>query len=248
MSIFSAYTRKMLLNGLLGYAKPSKTKIYVGLSFEAGGRIVEPLNLDYNRVECPKWKISDRAVANQSTIAFYTRSDWGLISHFTLWDSLEGGNLLGQGILEHPLSAGDDKVLSFSKGKLSLSFLLPTLEDWAANMFINQIFSIIPMIPVTNLKLGLSYTDPKIKITRPDNPEYRDQEYMHWDVTTEGNLVNGTRLLFPTPRSDWGDISYVFIQDEKDRLLLSSSLTHLLKPNNFNPVVFEEGDICFIFD
>ena len=78
------------------------------------------------------------------------------------------------------------------------------------------------MIPVTNLKLGLSYTDPKIKITRPVSPEYRDQEYMHWDVTTEGNLINGTRLLFPTPRSDWGDISYVFIQDEKDRLLFIS--------------------------
>ena len=250
MSAFSARSKINLMNSLFQFEVFPQPLIFLGLAYKTGDTedtLQEPVNIDYNRVPCHKWKIKNRSVTCQGVVTFYTRSEWGPLDHVVLWDALEGGNLLGFSPLSQSIVAADDKVLSLSKDKLNLQFFSQTVSDRLVTMWLTHMFGYIPTTPVQNTSVGLSSSDPRIAITRPAKG-YTDVEYTQWNITQEGDLTNASPVLFPTPTGSWGELRYLFILDEYERLLFSAPLVHVLSPDAYNPVIFETGDICFIFD
>lgn len=256
MSILSYYCRNKLLGCLLGKDTFEKPTIYMGLSTAAPtdppGTSVDPGGPDYNRVEVSNWFVDqvERTVYNNSTIEFYTKSDWGIIRDFTLWDSQVGGNLLGYGELQLPVTAIAGKVLSISKKNLLLSIEPGTITDYLSYMFLEHLFGNIELQPITKCYIGLSHTDPGDAgiVSVPSNPEYKNVSFNDWGITSLSEMINLSGILFADPISSWGNIPYIFLKDGEDRVLLYSALSYTVTPVPHNPVNLIASSIIFIFD
>jgi len=108
---FTHFLRDNLLDQVWGndnYSQP--INLYVGLSSstptEAGGNVTEPSAVDgYARVEVANnltnWpEAVDGYKANATEIEFpEATGNWGTITHFTIYDTSTGGNLLAFGNL-----------------------------------------------------------------------------------------------------------------------------------------------------
>jgi len=255
MSILSHYTRNKLYGSLLGMDTFEKPQTYIGLATAAPtdppGTAVEPTGSDYNRVLYSKWSITqNRKVSNSTTISFYSRSNWGTITHYLLWDAQEGGNLLGYGPLDSSVAVPTNKVISFSKGKLSFQVLSGTITNYLANVYLNHLFGITSLFPLSSCYVGMSYTNPG-DTGHPVTPtvaEYHDVEFQGWNVTDDSTLLNASIVDFPIPASDWGILPYVFVRDGENRVLFYSALVQPFPADPYSPVIFSTGDLSFIFD
>jgi hypothetical protein len=251
MSFLSHYCRNKLLGLLMGMDTFPSPQLFIGFSSQApvDDTIQEPVNADYNRLLYTHWKIShNRIVANNTTIVAYTRSDWGTLRYFLIWDAPTQGNLIGYGALDTPVAAGANKVLSFSKGKLQLRIEPGTATDYLSNRFLEHLFGHITLSSIHSY-VGLSYTNPTDagSPVTPVDTDYSDVPFLGWGITEASELVNVTPVTF-TPRSDWGTLPYMFIRDAENRVLFYSAFVQPVVGNQYSPVIFEVGDLGIVFD
>lgn len=252
MSVFSYYCRNKLFNCLLGMDTFDKPETFIGLSTTdpSTGSPTEPTASDYNRVLFGHWDIvGNRKVQNHTTISFYTRSAWGTVGWYILWDSMQGGNFLGYGALNTPMVIDNRRVASFSRNQISFQFESGCITDYLANRFMDHIFGISTLMPVTSY-VGLSYINPgnSGKIVKPLNPEYHDVEFSDWDVSDISELSNLSLINFPNPTSFWGILPYVFLRDGENRTLLSATLDQPIVADTYNPISLIPNALTFIFD
>jgi len=63
-----------------------------------------------------------RIIDNAAVITFITSNGaWGTITHFSLWDAVTAGNMIGHGVLTAQKVVGDTDIVRFSIGALTCS-------------------------------------------------------------------------------------------------------------------------------
>lgn len=101
--------------------------VYVALHTEdptESGDVGEVSASDYGRVETvagSDWTTSGGQAENANEVLFTAGSDWGTITHFSLWDAASGGNPLWHSAVEPEKPLGTDDELSFSAGSLTVA-------------------------------------------------------------------------------------------------------------------------------
>lgn len=132
-------TTTYFLNCIMGNVFTTKTNpalpinYYIGLSTSApsldGSGVSEPASsAGYARV-----RLSDLSepingvISNKNAISFEESiSDWGLITHFVIYDSLTDGNLLMYDALSASRSVEAATVVTIKEGSLQLTLANPT--------------------------------------------------------------------------------------------------------------------------
>mgnify|MGYP006962935682 CR=1 FL=1 len=109
------------------------TNYYIGLSTSApaisGSGVTEPsADAGYARVRLTSLsEPTDGIVTNSQAINFNeSTASWGTITHFVIFDSATGGNLLMYGTLSTPRSVETATIMTIKEGYLSLSAQNPT--------------------------------------------------------------------------------------------------------------------------
>jgi len=252
MSFLSFYCRNKLYGCLLGMDAFPKPQTFIGFGRTAPvdppGTVEEPVNDDYNRIFYTHWKIAGRDVSNDTTITAYTRTDWGTLTHFLIWDALEGGNLLAYGVLPDPVVAPSGRVLSFSKNKLQLQIIPGTITNYLTNRFLEHLFGIVTLASIHSY-IGLSYTNPGDAGTpvHPISADYHDVAFLGWEISDLSELVNIAAINF-IPRTDWGALPYVYVRDAEGRTLFYSAFESPIVADQYSPVVIEPNQLTIVFD
>lgn len=104
------------------------TEFYIGLSSTApnpeGTNVGEPSSgSGYARVKLTSLsEPSNGVVTNESAINFSeSTASWGTITHFVIYDSASGGNLLMYGALSTPRAVETATIMTIKEGYLKLS-------------------------------------------------------------------------------------------------------------------------------
>ena len=109
------------------------TNYYIGLSTSAptvsGTGVNEPpTSSGYSRIRLTSLsEPTNGVVTNNQAINFdESTASWGLITHFVIYDSATGGNLLMYGALSTPRSVETATIMTIRDGYLSLSAQNPS--------------------------------------------------------------------------------------------------------------------------
>lgn len=132
-------TTTYFLNNIMGNVFTTKTdpalpiNYYIGLSTSApsldGSGVSEPASsAGYARVRLSNLsEPTNGVITNQSAVSFEESiSDWGLITHFVIYDSLTGGNLLMYDALSASRSVEAATVVTIKENSLQLTLANPT--------------------------------------------------------------------------------------------------------------------------
>ena len=128
MGGFSNYWENKILDHLFGKGSYTPPTIHVALStadpLDDSSGMGEPSGNGYARAEtsASDWSTSSGgAVCNASNISFPTAGgSWGTITHFALFDSATGGNMLAHGALDQPKVIGASDTGKFDAGDLEI--------------------------------------------------------------------------------------------------------------------------------
>ncbi len=129
MGSFSNYWENKILDHIFGKGSYTPPTIHVALStadpLDDGSGMAEPGGNGYSRAETSALDWSESvagAICNANNITFPTASgSWGTITHFALFDSATGGNMLACGALEQPKVIGASDTGKFDAGALQIS-------------------------------------------------------------------------------------------------------------------------------
>ena len=131
-------TTNYFLNSIMGNVFKSKTNpalpdnYYIGLSTSEpnieGGNVSEPpSNGGYSRVLLTELKEPvNGVITNKSSISFNeSTSDWGVITHFVIYDAATDGNLLMYDTLTSSRTVESDTVVMIKADSLQLTLANP---------------------------------------------------------------------------------------------------------------------------
>ena len=128
MGGFSNYWENNILDHIFGKGSYTPPTIHVALStadpLDDNSGMAEPSGNGYTRVETSASDWSDSSggsVCNSNNISFPTASgSWGTMTHFALFDSATGGNMLAHGALDQPKVIGGSDTGKFDAGALEI--------------------------------------------------------------------------------------------------------------------------------
>ena len=128
MGIFSDYWENKILDNIFGKGSYTPPVIYVALStadpIDDGSELAEPSNNGYARVQtsASDWNVAKSgSLDNAGDINFgQATENWGTITHFALFDSATGGNMLAHGALNQPKAVGSSDAARFEAGDLDI--------------------------------------------------------------------------------------------------------------------------------
>ena len=129
MGTFSDYWEGKILDHIFGKVNYTPPTIYVGLStsepLDDASGLAEPIGNAYVRVEtsASDWNAAtDSSLDNANDIIFpKATGNWGTITHFALFDSSTGGNMLAHGALSQSKVVDSLFTAIFDAGDLNIS-------------------------------------------------------------------------------------------------------------------------------
>jgi hypothetical protein len=129
MGSFSNYWEEKIRNHIFGKGNYAPPTIYVALStadpLDNASGCIEPVGNAYSRVETSvsDWNTAtDGSLDNANDILFpKATGSWGTITHFALFDSSTGGNMLAHGALNQPKAVDNSFITTFDAGDLNIS-------------------------------------------------------------------------------------------------------------------------------
>ena len=129
MSGLADYWENEILDHLFGNGSYTPPTIYVGLStadpLDDVSGLAEPGGNAYARVQtaASDWNAaSGGSVDNVNDITFaQATGSWGTITHFALFDAVDGGNMLAHGALSQSKAIGSSETARFEAGALDIS-------------------------------------------------------------------------------------------------------------------------------
>jgi hypothetical protein len=129
MGSFSDYWENEILDHIFGKGSYTPPTIYVGLStadpLDNGSGLAEPTGNGYARVQttAADWNAAaGGALDNVNDITFpQATGSWGTITHFALFDTASGGNILAHGALSASKTIGSGDTAKFAAGDLDVS-------------------------------------------------------------------------------------------------------------------------------
>lgn len=109
------------------------TTYYIGLSTTAPGidgtNVTEPsASYGYRRIQLTSMSApANGIISNTATIDFpESTGRWGVVTHFVIYESASGGQLLMYGPLTNPRTVEAATLFAFKTGSLKLSVVNPT--------------------------------------------------------------------------------------------------------------------------
>lgn len=109
------------------------SEYYIGLSSTApnisGGNVTEPLsNSGYKRVKLENLsEPADGVITNEQAISFdESTANWGTMTHFVIYDQLEGGNLLMYDNLSTARNVEAATIVTIKANSLTLTLSNPS--------------------------------------------------------------------------------------------------------------------------
>lgn len=129
MGSFSDYWENKLLDYIFGKGSLTPPVIYLGLTTtepgEDGTGLAEPSGNAYQRVQtsASDWNISaGGSLDNIGDIIFpVATGNWGMITHFVLFDTVTDGNMLAYGTLSPAKIVGSGVIAKFAAGDLTIN-------------------------------------------------------------------------------------------------------------------------------
>ena len=129
MCSFSNYWESSILNHVFGKSNYSLPKVYIGLLFdepnEDGSSVSEPDCPSYARAatNASSWDVAfEGSIENVSNITFAMACEnWGIITHFALFDATSGGNILAYGNLSPSKTINSGDIPRFAPGDFIIS-------------------------------------------------------------------------------------------------------------------------------
>jgi hypothetical protein len=129
MGSFSNHWENMILDHLFGKGNYAPPVIYVGLSTsdptDSAIGLSEPSGNGYVRVQTTEadWNVAvDGSLDNATAITFDPAAgDWGTATHFALFDTASGGNMLAYGALTQAKTINDGDTVRFAGGDLNIT-------------------------------------------------------------------------------------------------------------------------------
>lgn len=130
-------TTTYFLNSIMGNVFKTKTNpalptnYYIGLSTTApkmdGTGVTEPTSGGYSRVKLDSLsQPSNGVLTNSNAILFEESSEnWGLVTHFVIFDAASGGNLLMYDKLSTARTVEEATVVTIKSGSLELTLANP---------------------------------------------------------------------------------------------------------------------------
>ncbi|MBN1974198.1 MAG: hypothetical protein JW787_11200 [Sedimentisphaerales bacterium] len=126
MCSFSNYWESSILNHFFGKSDYSLPEVYIGLLSnepnEDGTGVSEPDCPSYTRAgsNASSWDTAfEGSIENISDITFpLACEDWGKVTHFALFDSESGGNILAYGSLSPMVTISSGDIPKFAPGDL----------------------------------------------------------------------------------------------------------------------------------
>ena len=106
---------------------------YLALSSTApsadGKGITEPSGYAYTRMPLTMTVPTDGAVYNQNSVGFPTATgNWGVMTHFVVFDAATGGNALLYNTLKKSRTVEEDTTLTFDANALMIQLNLDNVE------------------------------------------------------------------------------------------------------------------------
>jgi len=126
MSGFSDFLENELLDHIFNgsaYSTPAKyIALFTAAPSDSGGG-TEVAGNDYARKQHSVWSVaSGGQTSNTGAVTFAAASGaWGTVTHFGIFDSLNGGNLLAWGSVGTPKSVAANETVSFADSSLTIS-------------------------------------------------------------------------------------------------------------------------------
>lgn len=219
MGSFSDYLENKVLNHVLGVsAFTPPTTVYVGLSTadptDSGGGLAEPSGFNYARKSLAFAAAANRAVSQNAIVTFNQASGaWGTASHWGVFDSLAGGNMLAYGALTVNKSIVNGNTPSIASGQVTISFNTGAIFTTFANQVLDWVFR-GQSLPAITVNVGLSSTTPNDSgnVTEPASGGYARKTHTSWSTATAGSIQNTGAVTFDAATGSWGSpITYAVI-------------------------------------
>ena len=129
MGGFSDYWENKILDHIFGKNNYTPPTIYVALSttdpLDDASGLAEPSGNGYARTQtsASDWNAaSNGSLDNVSNITFtQATGNWGIITHFALFDAATTGNMLAHGVLSQSKAIGNSDTVRFQAGDLDIS-------------------------------------------------------------------------------------------------------------------------------
>jgi hypothetical protein len=258
MGSISDYLENELLDHVLGtsYTQPT---IYVGLStadpLDTGAGDTPPTYAAYARVAHSAWTAAaSRALENTGTITFPQKVDGSseTITHFTVYDALTAGNMLGHGSFTTSKIIVINNTPTIATTELDVSVTSGGFTTYLANALLDHVFENTAYIQPT-IYLGLSTTDPGDSGTQTGEPSgsgYAREAHSAWDVASGGATENTGTITMDTPSGSWGLCTHHFLADAlaTGNMLLYGALDQSQTPDNGDTVQYVGGALDITLD
>ena len=221
---------KLLDHTLNGVAYVPPTTCYLGLStadpLDTGVGLAEPVGGGYARKAIAFDAAASRLINQTALVQFDTvTADWGLISHYAIFDALAAGNMLAHGALTFAKNVVIGNNPSVAAGEVDISFNAGGFTNYLAHALLNFAFRNVAFSsPATHMALctaEVSDTDTGSTITEPSgaNAYARQQVNVNggasptWNLASAGLVDNLHVVNFPTPTGTWGTVTALAIAD-----------------------------------
>jgi hypothetical protein len=131
MGFFTDYLKDKIIGHIFGKAVLTPPNIYLALSSslpdEDGNNFSEPAGSGYHRFATTAANWTDPqagALTNVTRICMdMACGDWGIITHFGLFDAQQGGHLLLAGVLQQSLNVVPGAIVNFEQGQLCINLV-----------------------------------------------------------------------------------------------------------------------------
>ena len=259
MGSISDYLEDELLDHVLGTGAYTQPTIYVGLStadpLDTGSGDTEPTYTAYARVAVAAWDAAaSRATENTGTITFPQKTDGGTetITHFTIWDALSAGNMLGHGSFTTSKAIVINNTPTIAAGELDVSVTTGGMTTYLADALLDHVFENTAYTQDT-LYVGLSTADPGdagSQASEPSGSNYAREAHAAWDASSGGASENTGTITMNTPSGSWGLCTHHFIAYAASvgNSLLYGALDTSQTPDDGDTVQYVGGAIDITLD
>ena len=249
--MLSDYLELKLLDHVLkvsAYTVPTNLYLALGTGASETGLTGEPSGNGYARKAHNTWTAaSNRAASNNGVIVFnQATGSWGTLSHFGIYDSLTGGNLLLYGTLQTAKAVVQNNTPSFASGTIIPTFDAGGASTHLANVLLNHVLKTSAFSVPTNLYVALSTanpTDAGTAIAEPSGNNYARKVANSWSAAAAGASANSAAITFNEASGAWGNIAYAAIFDAitGGNMLLHSTLTPTQAVVNGDTIQYNVG-------
>lgn len=233
---------------------------YLGLLLgtpTVAGSYTEPSPSDYIRKGIGPWsRASGGLTSNDEPLEFEAAEvDWGEVTHIGLFDSQEGGHLLGWDTLPRSKTVDSGDIVQMAAASLTIDFSSVAFSDYYKDKLLDHITGEVLLDIPTSLYVGLLIEVPEapgvIYYEAYDLGGYARVEALpsDWEIPNSGRLRNESHLDFGTAIAYWGTIVAVGLFDAvtAGNLLAWAELTTARTVDGGDSFVLPRRDIILQF-